>query len=772
MGYWFIAVYVVSMIASVLASEYSKTQTATPSSPLPKSVTDFTVSNTKQGTPIPYVCGWGQVAGIMAWYGKQVVLPYTQSTGGGSKIFGGSSSAVAGWVYYIDLEIVLASGKHGDVHIHSYLVNSKNIGFTSQFLADQYAMGVWEFGGSDNTVPAPYVPNSCPKHGLAVNFLFNVSCGSDTRVPSISYYVYRWPTDMPFPCTVELTSGANPAAAMYDGLRMAGCPVELVDVDSFEVASTLYAQRDWGCNIVLDREVDAGSYLAELSDVYNSFLAWTDEGKFALRLDMDTTTDVKASIIDDFSQFSLSPRDDATMYTDWTATFVDVEQAFSEESISVPDPSTRNMVGGTRRAITVDLSTVPTAEAAADILSVKYCKSVRASRTLQCTTSLRFWDVRPGDVIYIECSMHDVKGFFSVSEVQLPSLLDEHPGVQMTAESILIRSMDQGSGTLNLPESVGPLVPKPESGFVRPSMEVEPFEHIHVVELDYDTTYGDGPAVAVCCQRVTQTETGIRVYVSTDGGLSWPGVHTLSSFCQRATLAEDYPAATHPLDKTRGMLVTPDEDADWSQVANIGEAEVWTSGRAVLAGDEILRFRDWTDEGEDVRLNGVVRGTSWTTPTAHPETLEVWICPDLPACTIALGNTATTTIKCVPITVTGQDGHDLSQAVAITLTPTLRALRPLSVAHIQASRSGDNIAVRVYPISKRGYGAGAFGAGSRADDETPVFEGRIEYRINGGTVVQLPDNTRDFTITNSAPCLIECRHQYAGYVSAWKSVEV
>lgn len=78
----------------------------------PASLSDFQVTRTQEGTPLPMIYGQSKLPSTIIWYGNLKVVEIKERVGGGGKGGGGGSkSQTVGFKYYLDVFHFIGIGK-------------------------------------------------------------------------------------------------------------------------------------------------------------------------------------------------------------------------------------------------------------------------------------------------------------------------------------------------------------------------------------------------------------------------------------------------------------------------------------------------------------------------------------------------------------------------------------------------------------------------------------------------------------------------------------
>jgi hypothetical protein len=113
---------------------------------------------------------------------------------------------------------------------------------------------------------------------------------------------------------------------------------------------------------------------------------------------------------------------------------------------------------------------------------------------------------------------------------------------------------------------------------------------------------------------------------------------------------------------------------------------------------------------------------------------------------------------------------DLSQVTAIKVTLTNKANAPLAPQAILATRSGANVNIDIFAITKTNLdGAGYQNADTYTDVYPFSVEGSFEVTIGANVTMY---TTPNISISNSSAFTVSVRHYYNGMYSPSKSLYV
>jgi len=478
-------------IGAKLLSKKSSSSTKT-ETPQPDSLANLQVATTTEGTPVPIAYGSCRLAPTYIWYGGYFIMPYMGSTASGGKgSSGGSSSYVAGYYYFVSLWLAVAlcgnswsesladdgetyTAVPSPVAITNMWKDGSNVGVNTMFYYIDSSTGMLTnvFGavatfintGVGNTAPQSMgisgIQYPLLLEGIATVNCVNYISKDGWRTPSYEFSVMC----IPFaPWTADYTDaskGANPANVVYDLLKRAGVADGQIDVPSFEAMARQFANPEgvenngWPTpmiNMSITSQESCGDLIAKALENLYAFLAIKD-GKFQLKNSMVEFASVAGTIKDDFSAFSMKPRDVWDMPSEVRAKYLDNVE-YSEQIVSFYNENVRRLKGGAPCPVTIDLTRFTDYVTAMFYAYYIGASLADMSWTLNCTCSLRAAHILPGEVWVFENSVNGVKGAFMVKSVSI-NPFDEGT-VEIEADSTTIFFEDLENLSLTSEEPTG-----------------------------------------------------------------------------------------------------------------------------------------------------------------------------------------------------------------------------------------------------------------------------------------------------------------------------
>jgi hypothetical protein len=196
---------------------------------------------------------------------------------------------------------------------------------------------------------------------------------------------------------------------------------------------------------------------------------------------------------------------------------------------------------------------------------------------------------------------------------------------------------------------------------------------------------------------------------------------------------------------------------------------LFTQKRVLIVDDEIMAFQTLNPYGStDYSITGIIRGLLWTTKANHSSGAPAWICNVGDNILSVPYNVNTFYLKIAPIVM--NTVLDLSQVTAIKVTLTNKANTPLTPQAIVATRSGANVNIDIFAVTKTNLdGAGYQNADTYTDAYPFLVEGSFEVTIGSNVTMY---STPNITINNSNAFTISVRHYNNGMYSPSKSLYV
>jgi hypothetical protein len=185
--------------------------------------------------------------------------------------------------------------------------------------------------------------------------------------------------------------------------------------------------------------------------------------------------------------------------------------------------------------------------------------------------------------------------------------------------------------------------------------------------------------------------------------------------------------------------------------------------------NEIMAFQNLNPYGTaDYSITGIIRGLLWTTKADHSSGAPAWINNIGDNILSVPYNVNTFYLKVAPIVMNSV--LDLSQVTAIQVNLTNKANIPITPQAIVATRSGANVNIDIFAVTKTNLdGAGYQNADTYTDTYPFLVEGSFEVTI-GSTVTVY--TTPNIVVNNASAFTVSVRHYNNGQYSSSKSLNV
>jgi len=262
------------------------------------------------------------------------------------------------------------------------------------------------------------------------------------------------------------------------------------------------------------------------------------------------------------------------------------------------------------------------------------------------------------------------------------------------------------------------------------------FSNVRVYELPYTEQFGFETAFAFLVNREKLFETSFLVQVSETAPSGYVDTAVVSRFAQAGFLAEEYPDTTFEIDETQGILYTPATRDPLFET--ITQADWLDSQRFALIGNEILYFREVANEGNDIRLSGIIRGRLQTPKETHAISSQIFI---FDFADNVLDGISFTTFYSKPVAQFNANQYDPSLITPILTTAVSRAKKPRIPGFVTATRTGSTIDVSIWPNTPEipGFGVG--------DPSVVLSPGPAPYSFIGEILVQYDSSEIVLTTT-------------------------
>lgn len=705
----------------------------------PASLADFSVTQAYEGQPIPIVYGRVKIPGNIIYYGNLTTVPEYQKVKGGK---GGDTKkkVITGYHYYLDIWQAICMGQ---INLEKMFIDDDE----NKSIQAQYQI----FNNGTQNIYPTTADNSDLEFasalpGVAHIFWKQFYVGFNRNViPTVYFIVKRvLNTGLSYPDIIVDNEyrGNNPASILYDLLINFGeINPAFINYTNFEEASNYFNSKGIGLNYIFSSERQLNDIIEEICGLLNIMLDYDNDGKIIIKiLDNDTTS--KGQIQDDFISFQLNKPSWNSIINEIKANLV-VDGKI--KSIILENPAGKLMANKTISK-TYDLTAISSISLGYYFLT-KILKEESFPRiTLDITVPLKYGIYNIGDVITIINSEINLSSDFRILAINEPKI--DNNEIHMS----LIQCTENLFDTTYI-------IP-PQIQYSKPSYDLVPFSKIKLIELDYNTFTGENLTYLICVSKEKGYETGYAIYISYTGA-DYELLQICSTFAIAGTLETNYPANTYEIDDERGFIFTPYND--FMQFENISRTNLFTDKRLIVIDNELMAFQNYIPHGTNsYKITGIIRNLLWSKTANHNINSLCFITNIGDNIIFIPQNNSQIYIKIVPLFLDKQG--DIAQASAIILNPTFKAKKPLPPQRIIAIRTGSNINVLIFPISKiKNSSAGFSSADSYTDTYPFEYEGTFVVQINNDPPQEY--STCYFTITNTNSFTLKVQTKWNGYLS-------
>ena len=749
---WAVGVLIVAAIVGAIIYAATGKQT-NPNKMEPLGLDKFQVTQSNEGECIPLVWGTVKITSNILWYGNLISQEIHAENPGGKGM--GGQSPTTGYTYYLDLWKGLCWSPHGGVSLIDVYSSDKSVGLAG--------LGTYTLNpGNTNYYPTEPGALANRLHGLAHIFLKTFCIGeqnSQGYVPNLTFVIKN---TSPCPLTyANMTTGVNPAAIIYDMLIYGDVSASDIDLVSFQSAATYWYNKNYGLNIVMNSQGFIDEKIGQLLTYVDFALYQDNEGRWHLapykNTDVSTGTGdvIETEDVKDF-QFIRKSWDDT--FNDFRGTFTDAGKDYTQRVITVYNAASGAMLGY-RNQKSIDLSAVNDLDVASKRLDELMKVMSYPSSAIQTSVPYRFITLQVGQVVEVNNTDYGIdEGQYRVVSIDET---DDSNYVKLS----LSQKME---GLFDDTYAVGG-----GSQWVAPDYTPETLAYQGIFELPYSDSFGTTPTF-ICLGQRKGAENGFSVYGSSTLAGTFTFIKNITSFSTRGTLGVTYPNTTYSLDDETGITFTPYAlDPAWTSVSR---TDLFNTHRVVICGNEIMTFQTITALGGGVyKLTGVCRGVLGTSIETHTAGTEMWITEISDASTIQMSGVATYYHKFVPFL--GTQAVDISTCVTISNVGYLRALTPIPVGRIVATRSGSNISVVIQPaVYNTGLcqnSAGAKDATLQTDIDPPAYYGIAQhYTSIVATIINEAPGDNTFAYVQAGSHTLYVRYNWNEKVCAYKSLVV
>ena len=677
-------------------------------------VSEYNVTTVAEGVIVPSIYGRIKLTGNIIFYGNysnktnyKTVTYEVPSTFGGSKTK--HKQVPQSLTYYLSVWEVLCKGPA--ISLKTW-VNDKEEDNPDD-IGEIYGTGV------DN--PDVEQEEVTKLEGLAWIYMPKLNLGENTTsVQTIHFLMESTPT-IPFNGNKTCSNGVNPAYIVWSLLFEAGANKSDMDEQSFIDASTYWNSKDYGLNIAINAQAELRNHISKVLSYVSGYFGVNSQNKFIIRAFDPDEESVKSLTKNDFIDFQISRKTWEDTYNVFTGNYIDEEQDYTKRTVSIVNTGNLN-IQGFAKPKSINLSAFRTRESAESRLWEIMKQESYPSATISFTTFLHQAELEIGDIVTLSNSDYDLDAAYYRIISKALKEIDKNQ-IMWVAQQVTERVFDG-----NYAATTG-------SDWVPPIIAPQPPENQRVFELPFTSFTGDGSAFLLLSTKGSSAEVGFNVLTSNTSGANYVNNETSNGTSIYGTLQEDYPSSTYEIDDERGILFYTEKSL--FEYDDVSRTVLFTETRFALLDDEIVTFQTVTPEGEagNYRLGGIIRSVYNTNKTTHLTASGIWLFK-------ITDNTYTSEntnfyIKMVPTTATVS--YDEALTPEYYVQGTSKSKLPNDIVRITAFRSGVNVDIRWWNVTKYYQAAGTFDPGSTVDttwaltDYDPFkMDGFFRYRIDGG----------------------------------------
>lgn len=659
--------------------------------PQPSALGDFQLPTADGARPIPVVFGTCLVRGAnVVWYGDLKIDPVIQKVKTG---WFSSEEVTLGYQYRLGMQLALCHGAIDEIRsirfedkLVNYSVAAETSEYWSLWLDDEEL-----FGGEDN---AGGVSGSVVVHkGTATQaesvYLQSILGDDIPGFHHVSYAVFAqtyignspYLKDVAFeisrfPNTVGLAGGkhiinsddANPAAILYEtltnlvwGLQI---PSSQIDLGSFQSVGDALHAESFGVSMTYERHTDAGSYAEDLLRHIDG-VVYIDPTTGLLKLAI-ARDDYDPGTLDVFDEDSID--DVEFTRSGWSEVINIARVSFLSRADNYTKRTAQQQnlsaiqTRGDRAAVTMAFLSI-TNEVTANLVAARLLKTLSFPLArMRLTMNRSAWSLRPASVFKLDWPPEGISGM--ICRVN-------HPRYgELAAGKIVVEAVEDIFAI-----SSAAFSPPSSSGWTDPLAAPQAADAEQLFEGPYHLTGGErhGFAAAVRAQPI---EIGYHIMSDPAGGTAYEKTNTSGAFTPSGLLVGAYAKSTAATDS---VGFTIDGGADLERLATVTQGEFESGVNLLMIDDEIMSFRDVTDNGDGTfDIEEVMRGVLDTVPADHSDNGRVWFIapggfaaldPDSPYPT-----DLTVTAKLLPFTPRAV--FPIASASQLSLTTDDRASRP------------------------------------------------------------------------------------------------
>lgn len=710
MGFWFLfAVFVATSVIGALLAPKAKID-----EPKPSALGDFQVPTVDATRVIPAIFGTVLTRGPnVAWYGALRAEPITQKVR--TSLFS-SKDVITGYRYFLGMHLVLC---HGLVDVFRGIrFQDKVPVIATSTVGDALRI---DLGSTKGLISVLFGEPLNPNRNLfggslgegGVGGLIDFYAGSNTQAPSdylqanLSSIISGYPTvshavfrgtylgNSPYikhpafelsryPNGLGLTSGkhiiatydANPACILYEILTDTtwglGRSSGEIDLASFQAAGNTLHAEDFGMSLQLDTPRAARAALAEiLRHIDGVIYRDPSTGKRVLKLAREDYVVASLPVLDasNVSSVELSRPSWPELKNTVRVVYTSRADNFTRRPVTHQNLAAVQIHGRDKTEeiefLSISRASVANAVTARSVKTLTY----PIARVL-VTANREAWAMRPGSVFVLDWPKLGIEGM--VLRVIAPDhgALEEGIVELECVEDIFAI----GSTAYSAPAG---------SGWVDPVGTPAAPTAQTLIEAPFHLVGGQDRHVLAIAVRASGGDLGYEVHSDRAGGTTYVGTNDSTEFAPSGLLTAAYAKSTAA---THAAGFTVDTQVDLAALFDVSSEDLAGGVNLCLVDDEIMSFRDVTDNGDGTWTIGqVMRGVLDTVPADHADNARVYFIRPAGAVPVdpenpypADGNVR---VKLLPYNNRGI--LDIASATGMLITTASRAMKPYPPGNVK-----------------------------------------------------------------------------------------
>ena len=565
------------------------------------------------------------------------------------------------------------------------------------------------------------------------------------EVPMIEWDVYSRPNT---PLHSSVSTGINPACVAYDLIKRAG---GVCDINSFQECANYYNAKNIGMNFIVKEQKELSEHLEDLYEWARIKFYKKNNVYFATVMIAPKNNPV---YIDerDMKEFTFSRASYAKIPNDFIATFnqrsglKDGVYSFTNRTLRVIKEGLKNITGVSIQK-NYDWSCYNNPTTISRLLSEVIKHDTFPKAIIKTRLPIRYKDLNVGDLIAVQYEpiRLNYTNYIIVSITK--NLLDGEIELEAMQDITSKPSMD---------------IQEVNSEYTAPNYIVQDLTHVTIFQDEWTENRAnfemDSLHILPGKTKDNSAVVSYEIWIS-NNGTDYRFFNESDCFSYVGTLAENYPSNTNIIDFNHGILINFDE----SNIAldNLALSELFVTDRVIIINNEVMRFQTITEEGNNLRLNGILRGNH---PKNHNKDSKIFIAFLEEALKISLYNKIY--FKFLP-----KNKHntlDLGDATPHLFIPNRM---PEGITMIKATRNNNSINIEFFPNTNYYSGAGIGDPDIVTDTKhTFNFQGQINYTINDSQ--QQTTTETKITIQNNDAVKLDARIIINGFKSQIKTINI